>query len=145
MGVKTSPRRPQSPPLATGKRARAAKFLANQKKDMRRTGEAKAKRRSHDTLDGGAPGNDKIVLLVDIFDPLDVFKDDNGVRFISMSEAFNRSCQHPTPVCGACEYEFGYGKPPAALFCTRPMFPRDEAFLVYLRRDLSAARKPSIG
>lgn len=84
---------------------------------------------SGDTLDGGAPSDAKIALQIDVFDPLQaIFECDDKIRLAAIRESATRAFRRPTPVCGACDYEFGYGEPPAALFCVRPMFPKGEAF-----------------
>jgi hypothetical protein len=79
---------------------------------------------SHDTLDGGPPSNGRIVLQIDIFDPLEAMDDE--IRLGALVECQKRAHQRPTAICGACDYEFGYGQPPALLFITRPVFPKSE-------------------
>jgi hypothetical protein len=96
---------------------------------MSHMGEAK-RRRAYDTLDGGPPSDDRIVLEVEIFDPLQAMLalDDDALRRTAIRECAKRAYQRPTPICVACDYEFGCGEPPTALYCTRPMFPKGEAF-----------------
>ena len=90
-----------------------------------------AKRRSAGTLDGGAPSDEKIALQIDVFDPLRaLFECDDKVRLAVIRESATRAFRRPTPVCGACDHQFSYGEPPAALFCLRPLFPKSEAFTV---------------
>jgi hypothetical protein len=89
-------------------------------------GEAKRKR---DTLDGGEPSDDRIVLMLDVFDPMQaLLAMDDAARLTTVRECMARAHRRPTPLCSACDYEFGYGEPPAALYCTRPMFPKGKAF-----------------
>jgi|HubBroStandDraft_6_1064221.scaffolds.fasta_scaffold1000781_2 uncharacterized CHY-type Zn-finger protein len=91
-------------------------------------GEAR-RRRAADTLDGGPPSDEKIALQIDVFDPLQaICACDDKIRLAAIRETASRAFRRPTPICGACDYEFGYGEPPAALFCLRPMFPKGEAF-----------------
>jgi hypothetical protein len=47
-------------------------------------------------------------------------------------------------LCAACEYELGYGEPPALLCCTRPMFPKSDAFTFISGaiRPRCASRRP---
>jgi hypothetical protein len=85
-----------------------------------------AKRRARDTLDGGAPSDDRIVLQVEVFDPWDLLND--RLRHTAALEIIEKLERGPTPICGACEHEFGYREMPAALFCTRPMFPKAKSF-----------------
>ena len=76
-------------------------------------GEAKRKHvAAGDTLDGGAPSDDRIILTVDVFDPLGEV---DPLRVVAMAKARQQAFQCPTPICGACEYEFDYGEPPAAV------------------------------
>jgi hypothetical protein len=84
-----------------------------------------AKRRAHATLDGGPESDDKIVLQIEIFDPWAL---DDAVRHAAALSVIERLEQRPTPICSACEYEFGLKEMPAALYCTRPMFPKGEAY-----------------
>jgi hypothetical protein len=89
-----------------------------------------AKRRGNATLDGGPESDDKIVLQIEIFDPLEAMQAfDDRLRLAAVVEVAKKAHQRPTPICAACDYEFGFGEPPAALYCTRPMFPKGEAFL----------------
>ena len=91
-------------------------------------GEAR-RRRAAGTLDGGAPSDEKIALQIDVFDPLQaICACDDKVRLAVIREAARRAFRRPTPICGGCDHEFGYGEPPAALFCLRPLFPKGEAF-----------------
>jgi hypothetical protein len=89
-------------------------------------GEAKRKRHDpRDTLDGGEPSDDRIVLMLDMFDPMQaLLAMDDAARLTTVRECMARAHQRPTPLCSACEYEFGYGEPPASVYCTRPMFPK---------------------
>ena len=88
-----------------------------------------ARRRREATLDGGPPSDEKIVLQIDVFDPLQAICEfDDKVRLAAIRETASRAFRRPTPVCGACDYEFGYGEPPAALYCVRPLFPKGEDF-----------------
>jgi hypothetical protein len=85
---------------------------------------------SHDTLDGGPPSNGRIVLQIDIFDPLEaMLAMDDEIRLAALLECEKRTYQRPTPICGACDYEFGYGQPPTLLFITRPVFPKSENYV----------------
>jgi hypothetical protein len=87
-------------------------------------GEAK---RKHATLDGGPPSNGRIVLQIDIFDPLEaMLAMDDEIRLAALLECQKRAHQRPTAICGACDYEFSYGQPPALLFITRPVSPKSE-------------------
>lgn len=86
------------------------------------------RRAAHGTLDGGPPSDDRIVLQVDIFHPLEAMQAMNDkIRLGAVRACHERSHRRPTPICGACDYEFEYGQPPALLFVTRPMFPRGES------------------
>ena len=87
-----------------------------------------ARRRAHDTLDGGPPSDDRIVLQLDIFHPLEAMLAMNDkVRLGAVIECKQYAHRRPTPICGTCDYEFRYGQPPALLFVTRPMFPKGES------------------
>ena len=88
-------------------------------------GEAK-RRAAHDTLDGGVPSDDKIVLQLDVFDPWDLLND--KLRHTTALEIIKKLERAPTPICGACDYEFRLREIPAALYCTRPMFPKADSF-----------------
>jgi hypothetical protein len=93
-------------------------------------GEANRRRAgARDTLDGGEPSDDRIVLIVDVFNAFDALKEPDRVRQAAMVEVHKRAHQRPTPICSACDYEFDYGEPPAALYCTRPMFPKGDVFI----------------
>ena len=99
-----------------------------------------AKRRSsHDTLDGGPPSDERILLQVDLFDAVDEI---DRVRRVAMVEAHKAAHRRPTPICAACEYEFGYGEPPAALYCMRPVFPKGEAFTLIAGAICPRCQKP---
>jgi hypothetical protein len=87
-------------------------------------GEAR-RRKAYDTLDGGPPSDDKIVLQVEVFDPWDL---SDRLRHTAALEVIEKLERGPTPICGACEYEFGRREMPAALYCLRPMFPKAEAY-----------------
>ena len=89
-------------------------------------GEGEAKRRAQETLAGGAPSEDRIALQIEVFSPGDL---SDRVRLVAAREIIERLEQRLTPICGACEREFGYREMPAALYCTRPMFPKGEAFI----------------
>jgi hypothetical protein len=85
-----------------------------------------AKRRA--TLDGGAPSDDRIVLMLDVFNPLEAMLAMNDqARLAAVSECKQRAHQRPTPICAACDYEFDYGQPPALLFITNPMLPKGKS------------------
>ena len=90
-------------------------------------GEAK-RRRAYHTLDGGAPSDDRIMLLIDVFDVFDALRKTDLVRLSAIVEVHKRAHRRPAPLCSACDYEFGYGEAPAAMYCTRPMFPKGDAF-----------------
>jgi hypothetical protein len=84
-----------------------------------------AKRRAHDTLDGGPPNDDRIALGLEIFDPWAL---DDAVRRAAALAVIEKLERGPTLICSACEYEFGFKEMPAALYCTRPIFPKAEAY-----------------
>lgn len=89
------------------------------------------RRRAYDTLDVGEPSDDRIVLMVDVFDPMQaLLAMDDAARLTTVRECMTRAHRRPTPICSACDYEFGYGEPPAALYCIRPKFPKGEAFAI---------------
>ena len=88
-------------------------------------GESK-RRAAHDTLDGGPLSDDQIMLQVEAFDPMQPL---DALRGKAAREVLKRLFSSRTPICGACDYEFGYGERPLALYCTRPMFPKAEAFV----------------
>jgi hypothetical protein len=91
-------------------------------------GEAKRKR-THDTMDGGSPSDAKTAFQLEVFNPLEaMLGGDDRLRLAATREAYLRSQKRPTPVCGACDYEFGCGESPPLLYCTRPMFPKAENF-----------------
>lgn len=59
-------------------------------------GEAKAKRRAHDTLDGGPPSDDRIVLMVDGFDPKQVLLAmDDAARLTALRECMREGIVAP--------------------------------------------------
>jgi hypothetical protein len=70
--------------------------------------------------------------MLDVFDPRQaLLAMDDAARLTAVRGCMPRAHRRPTPLCSACNYEFGYGEPPAALFCTRPMFPKGDDFTTF--------------
>jgi hypothetical protein len=85
-------------------------------------GESK-RRQTFKTLDGGPPSDEKILLDVEIFNPFNMDYS-NKYQRMSRTEVTKRIFQRPTPVCGACDYEFQYAERPPLIFCIKPFIPR---------------------
>src|ERR1700722_18054873 len=95
---------------------------------MTAMGEAKRRRgEAHKTLDGGEPSDAKVAFTLEIFSPLrEAVQGDDRLYWSAIREMAVRSHRRPTPLCGACDYEFGFGEAPPLLFCTRPFIPKAE-------------------
>jgi hypothetical protein len=95
------------------------------------TGAYDARRQAYDTWDDGPPSDAKIALVIDIFDPLQaMFGDIDGPRITTIATAVEKHHQHPTPLCGACDYEFAFGEPPSLVYCVRPFIPKAPAHMI---------------
>jgi len=70
-------------------------------------GEAKRRRgEAHETLDGGPPSDDKIALVLEIFDPVrEAMLGGDRVHWAAIREMLVRMRRRPTPICGGCDYE----------------------------------------
>jgi hypothetical protein len=93
-------------------------------------GEAKRRRVAYDTLDGGPPSDDRIVVQLEAFAPLRGVVGDDRLYLKVMREAYARAHLRPTPICGACDYEFAFGECPPLLYCTRPFIAKGESHTV---------------
>jgi hypothetical protein len=76
------------------------------------------------TLDGGRPSNAKIALQIEVFPPLQAVLGGDELYLSAIGEMLGRLHRRPTPVCGACDYEFAPGEFPPLLFATRPFIPK---------------------
>jgi hypothetical protein len=103
-------------------------------------GEARRRRCAPwDTLDGGEPSDDRIVLLVDLFDAQ---QEIDQVRLAAMVEAHKRAHQRPTPLCSACDYESTTAS--RRRRCTVPAdAPQGRGLRLSFRLDLPALRQPA--
>lgn len=81
----------------------------------------------HFTLDGGPKSDEPIVLEIYCFSvsSLDV---NNDLHLTALEAAFRRAYQVPTPLCGACNYEFEVGEVPAMLYYTKPFIQKGRQF-----------------
>ena len=94
-----------------------------------------AKRRQHyNTLDGGPPSNEKIVVEVVIFDPLRFLLqlpsqplDETAGQYAAvMKSMYDRSFDRSQAkmLCSCCDYEFRYGQAPALMGYLRPFIAK---------------------
>jgi hypothetical protein len=91
------------------------------------------RRKPHATLDGGEPSDDRIVLEIEIFSPLQEILHgelhrNGAARLAAIREAMAKSGRRPTPICTACDYVFALGEPPALIWLTRPFAPKAEPY-----------------
>lgn len=64
---------------------------------------------------------------IEVFSPFDPKNQDDPVRWAALTAGYRRSFQRPTPVCGACDFEFPIGLAPALMYVLRPLFPPQRA------------------
>jgi hypothetical protein len=91
-------------------------------------GEARRRRRAYDTLDGGPPSDEKIAIQLEVFSPLVEAWGEDRLYWSAIREMQVRIHRWPTPICGACDYEFSVGEFPPLLYCTRPFIAKAEEF-----------------
>ena len=65
---------------------------------------------------------------IDVFDPRALKDGADVVRRETVIESIKRSRMRPTPICGACDYEFTFGELPALLYAVRPFIDPGRAF-----------------
>jgi hypothetical protein len=92
-------------------------------------GEAK-RREAYDTLDGGPPSDAPMVMSLDFFEPFDAILGQDRIRWQAVREAGIRSRRRPTPICGACDYEFALGEAGQLLYAVRPFMPKADSYQI---------------
>jgi hypothetical protein len=95
-------------------------------------GEAK-RREAYDTLDGGPRSGDRIALELCTFEPgpAIVMSADRSA-LAALRELCLRMHRRPTPICGACDYEFEFGELPPLIYFTRPAFPKADDYMAIM-------------
>ena len=107
-------------------------------------GEAK-RRRAHETLDGGPPSDEPIALTVEVFSPWREALGEDRLYWTAIREMMKRAHCRPTPICGACDYEFAVGETPPLMYSTRPFIPKaDTCQFICGPNSLSALGRVSV-
>jgi hypothetical protein len=67
-------------------------------------------------------------MTLDFFSPFEAILSEDRLRWQAVREISIRSLRRPTPICGACDYEFALGEAPQLLYAIRPFMPKADSY-----------------